>query len=147
MQRRPGDACRRRGVHRPRPLVQRSQPRRSGRNWALTQRLGFQCTRPPSCWSVTDRMRCRRRRLSRVGAGFSCSTAATCRSILVAAAIVSLAVKQWSTGVLLVLITMLNAVVGLRQEGKAESAMNALKAMVKGDREGAPRRIRGRDPR
>ena len=29
------------------------------------------------------------------------------------------------------LITVLNAVVGLRQEGKAESAMNALKAMVK----------------
>ena len=26
---------------------------------------------------------------------------------------------------------VLNAVVGLRQEGKAESAMNALKAMVK----------------
>ena len=51
--------------------------------------------------------------------------------ILVAAAIVSLAVKQWSTGLLLVLITVLNAVVGLRQEGKAESAMNALKAMVK----------------
>jgi len=51
--------------------------------------------------------------------------------ILVAAAIVSLAIKEWSTGVLLVLITVLNAVVGLRQEGKAESAMNALKAMVK----------------
>jgi Ca2+-transporting ATPase len=51
--------------------------------------------------------------------------------ILVAAAIVSLAVKEWSTGVLLVAITVLNAVVGLRQEGKAESAMNALQAMVK----------------
>jgi Ca2+-transporting ATPase len=51
--------------------------------------------------------------------------------ILVGAAIVSLAVKQWSTGVLLILITLLNAVVGLRQEGKAESAMNALKEMVK----------------
>jgi Ca2+-transporting ATPase len=51
--------------------------------------------------------------------------------ILVGAAIVSLAVKQWSTGVLLILITILNAVVGLRQEGKAESAMNALKAMVR----------------
>ncbi|HEV2980762.1 MAG TPA: cation-transporting P-type ATPase [Solirubrobacteraceae bacterium] len=51
--------------------------------------------------------------------------------ILLAAAIVSLAVKQWSTGVLLVAITVLNAVVGLRQEGKAESAMNALQAMVK----------------
>ena len=43
----------------------------------------------------------------------------------------SLAIKEWSTGVLLILITVLNAVVGLRQEGKAQSAMNALKAMVK----------------
>jgi P-type Ca2+ transporter type 2C len=51
--------------------------------------------------------------------------------ILVGAAIVSLAIKEWSTGVLLILITVLNAVVGLRQEGKAVSAMNALKAMVK----------------
>jgi len=51
--------------------------------------------------------------------------------ILVAASIVSLAIKEWSTGVLLILITVLNAVVGLRQEGKAQSAMNALKAMVK----------------
>ena len=38
--------------------------------------------------------------------------------ILVAAAIVSLAIKEWSTGVLLLLITILNAVVGLRQEGR-----------------------------
>ena len=51
--------------------------------------------------------------------------------ILVGAAIVSLAIKEWTTGVLLLLITVLNAVVGLRQEGKAQSAMNALKAMVK----------------
>ena len=51
--------------------------------------------------------------------------------ILVAAAVVSLVVKQWSTAVLLLLLTVLNAVVGLRQEGKAESAMNALKSMMK----------------
>jgi P-type Ca2+ transporter type 2C len=51
--------------------------------------------------------------------------------ILVAAAIVSLAIKEWSTAVLLLLLTVLNAVVGLRQEGKAESAMNALKSMMK----------------
>ena len=43
--------------------------------------------------------------------------------ILVGAAIVSLAIKEWSTAVLLVIITLLNAVVGLRQEGKAESAI------------------------
>ena len=51
--------------------------------------------------------------------------------ILVAAAVVSLAIKEWSTAVLLVLLTVLNAVVGMRQEGKAESAMNALKSMMK----------------
>jgi Ca2+-transporting ATPase len=51
--------------------------------------------------------------------------------ILIVAAIVSLAIKEWSTAVLLVLLTVLNAVVGLRQEGKAESAMNALKSMMK----------------
>jgi Ca2+-transporting ATPase len=69
--------------------------------------------------------------------------------ILVAAAIVSLAVQQWSTGVLLVLITVLNAVVGLRQEGKAESAMNALQAMVKATarvrRDGAEAEIPAQD--
>jgi len=51
--------------------------------------------------------------------------------ILVAAAVVSLLIKEWSTAVLLLLLTVLNAVVGLRQEGKAESAMNALKSMMK----------------
>ncbi|MGW1279920.1 cation-translocating P-type ATPase [Streptomyces tsukubensis] len=51
--------------------------------------------------------------------------------ILVVAAVVSLAVGEWSTAVLLALLTLLNAVVGLRQEGKAESAMNALKSMMK----------------
>jgi Ca2+-transporting ATPase len=51
--------------------------------------------------------------------------------ILIAAAVVSLLVKEWSTAVLLLLLTVLNAVVGLRQEGKAESAMNALKSMMK----------------
>ncbi len=51
--------------------------------------------------------------------------------ILVAAAVVSLLIKEWSTAVLLLLLTVLNAVVGMRQEGKAESAMNALKSMMK----------------
>jgi Ca2+-transporting ATPase len=51
--------------------------------------------------------------------------------ILVVAAIVSLLVKEWTTAVLLLLLTVLNAIVGLRQEGKAESAMNALKSMMK----------------
>jgi P-type Ca2+ transporter type 2C len=51
--------------------------------------------------------------------------------ILVVAALVSVLVREWSTVVILLLLTVLNAVVGLRQEGKAESAMNALKSMMK----------------
>jgi P-type Ca2+ transporter type 2C len=51
--------------------------------------------------------------------------------ILSVAAVVSLVIKEWSTGVLLWALTLLNAVVGLRQQGKAESAMNALKSMMK----------------
>ena len=51
--------------------------------------------------------------------------------ILVAAAVVSMLVKEWTTAALLILLTLLNAVVGLRQQGKAESAMNALKSMMK----------------
>jgi P-type Ca2+ transporter type 2C len=51
--------------------------------------------------------------------------------ILVAAAVVSLLIKEWTTAVLLLALTVLNAVIGLRQQGKAESAMNALKSMMK----------------
>ena len=75
------------------------------------------------------------------------STAATCRSSWSAAAVVSLLIAEWGTAVLLLVLTVLNAVIGLRQEGKAESAMNALKSMMK-----ATARVRrdgdgGRDPR
>ncbi|MFD7662711.1 cation-translocating P-type ATPase [Streptomyces sp. NPDC059788] len=51
--------------------------------------------------------------------------------ILVAAAVVSLLVKEWGTAGLLLALTVLNAVIGMRQAGKAESAMNALKSMMK----------------
>ncbi|MFI6846600.1 HAD-IC family P-type ATPase [Kitasatospora sp. NBC_00085] len=50
--------------------------------------------------------------------------------ILVASAVVALAIKEWSTAILLIVLTLFNAVVGLRQEGKAESAMNALRSML-----------------
>ncbi|HEX9033187.1 MAG TPA: HAD-IC family P-type ATPase [Streptosporangiaceae bacterium] len=50
--------------------------------------------------------------------------------ILVVAAAVSLAIQQWQTGILLLVLTVVNAVIGMRQEGKAESAMNALKSMM-----------------
>ncbi|MGW7548537.1 cation-translocating P-type ATPase [Streptomyces sp. NPDC054770] len=51
--------------------------------------------------------------------------------VLVAAAVVSLVIKEWSTGILLLVLTVVNAVAGMRQEGKADSAMNALKSMMK----------------
>jgi len=51
--------------------------------------------------------------------------------ILVAAAVVSFVIGEISTGAILIILTVFNAVVGLRQEGKAQSAMNALKSMMK----------------
>ncbi|MQS36726.1 cation-translocating P-type ATPase [Streptomyces katsurahamanus] len=51
--------------------------------------------------------------------------------VLVAAAVVSLLIQERATAVLLIVLTLLNAIVGLRQEGKAESAMNALQSMMK----------------
>ncbi|WP_327666327.1 MULTISPECIES: cation-translocating P-type ATPase [unclassified Streptomyces] len=51
--------------------------------------------------------------------------------ILVVSAAVSLAIQEWGTAVVLLALSVLNAVIGLRQEGKADSAMNALKAMTK----------------
>ena len=51
--------------------------------------------------------------------------------ILVGAAVVSLLIKQWTTAVVLAVISLFNALTGLRQAGKAESAMNALQSMMK----------------
>ncbi len=51
--------------------------------------------------------------------------------ILVAAAIASMLIGEISTGIAVLLITALNALTGLRQQGKAESAMNALQGMLK----------------
>ena len=50
--------------------------------------------------------------------------------ILVAAATLSLVIGESRTALVVYLITVMNAVVGLRQQGKAESAMNALKSMM-----------------
>jgi P-type Ca2+ transporter type 2C len=69
--------------------------------------------------------------------------------ILVAAAVVSALIKEWGTVVVLLALTVLNAVVGMRQEGKAESAMNALKSMMKATarvrRDGAEAQIPGEE--
>jgi len=62
---------------------------------------------------------------------FLAQYAAYMQIILVIAGVLSLAIGQWSTGAVLLLLTAVNAAVGMRQEGKAESAMNALKSMTK----------------
>ena len=41
--------------------------------------------------------------------------------ILIAAAVVSALIAEWGTAVLLVALTVLNAIVGLRQQGKARA--------------------------
>ncbi len=51
--------------------------------------------------------------------------------ILLGAAIASILIGQITTGVAVLAITALNALGGLRQQGKAESAMNALQSMLK----------------
>jgi len=51
--------------------------------------------------------------------------------ILVAAAVASILIGEIATGVAVLMITALNALGGLRQQGKAESAMNALQSMLK----------------
>ncbi|MEI7759985.1 MAG: HAD-IC family P-type ATPase [Thermoleophilia bacterium] len=53
------------------------------------------------------------------------------QAILVGAGVVSLLIREWGTAILLIVLTVLNAIIGLREEGKAESAMNALKSMMK----------------
>jgi len=51
--------------------------------------------------------------------------------VLVAAGIGSLyPLKQLGTGILLILLTLFNAVMGLQQEGKAAAAVAALQKMV-----------------
>ncbi len=51
--------------------------------------------------------------------------------ILVAAGVASMLIGEIPTGIVVLLITALNALGGLRQQGKAESAMNALQSMLK----------------
>ena len=67
--------------------------------------------------------------------------------ILVAAAVASMLIGEISTGVVVLLITAFNALGGMRQQGKAESAMNALQSMLKASarvrRDGAEVKIDG----
>ena len=50
--------------------------------------------------------------------------------LLLVAAIASLVIKEWSTALLLVALTLFNALLSLRQEGKAEASVAALQKML-----------------
>ena len=50
--------------------------------------------------------------------------------VLLVAGVVSLVLKEWETGIVLVLLTLFNAVLGLQQEGKAAAAVAALQKMM-----------------
>ena len=50
--------------------------------------------------------------------------------VLLGAGLVSLGLQEWETGIVLVLLTLFNAVLGLQQEGKAAAAVTALQKMM-----------------
>jgi P-type Ca2+ transporter type 2C len=50
--------------------------------------------------------------------------------VLLVAGLVSLALQEWETGIVLVVLTLFNAVLGLQQEGKAAAAVAALQKMM-----------------
>ena len=66
--------------------------------------------------------------------------------ILVIAALVSLLLGEWVDSIAIMVIVMLNAVVGVIQESKAEQALAALKKMAAPQRAGDPRRPSGHGP-
>src|SRR5262249_33150600 len=50
--------------------------------------------------------------------------------VLLGAAIISIWIKEWSTALLLIALTLFNAFLALRQEGKAEASVAALQKML-----------------
>src|SRR6516225_902320 len=50
--------------------------------------------------------------------------------VLLFAAIVSIFIQQWSTALILIILTLFNAFLALRQEGKAEASVAALQKML-----------------
>ena len=66
--------------------------------------------------------------------------------ILVGAAIVSLVIQQWATAIVLFVITLFNALVGLRQAGQGRERDERAPVDDEGHGAGATRRRGGRDP-
>src|SRR5438445_10050970 len=50
--------------------------------------------------------------------------------VLLVAAVVSIIIQQWSTALILIILTLFNAMLALRQEGKAEASVAALQKML-----------------
>ena len=108
-----------------------SRPRRPGRGCSRTARTG---------WRVARR--------SRAGGRSCASTSDFMQLILLGAALVNqLVTGDTGTTVVLAGLTVFNAVIGLRQESKAEESVKALVADDEDDRAGPSRRSGGRDRR
>ena len=50
--------------------------------------------------------------------------------VLLGAAVISIIINEWSTALLLIVLTLFNAFLALRQEGKAEASVAALQKML-----------------
>jgi Ca2+-transporting ATPase len=50
--------------------------------------------------------------------------------VLLVSGVVSLLLQEWETGIVLIALTVFNAVLGLQQEGKAAAAVSALQQMM-----------------
>ena len=80
-----------------------------------------------------SRWRSRRRRLRRFLAEYT----SYMQLILVGAAIVSLVIKEWTTAIVLIVITLFNAFVGLRQAGQGRERDERAPVDDEGDGAGA----------
>ena len=85
----------------------------------------------PPAWPRMAPTRLQLRRRRPAGRCSSPQYKSTMQIILVVAAVASIVIGEVRTGVAVLVITALNALGGLRQQGKAESAMNALQSMLK----------------
>ena len=109
--------------------LDRERARRAGRRAASAGLASEEAAERAA--SATGRTGSPRRRRSRAGTRSCASTGTRCRSCCWAAGVISIyPVKQPGTGIMILLLTLLNAVLGLSQEGKAAAAVAALAKMM-----------------
>ena len=136
-----GERCSRDRLVRPDAGGRRDAARRRPRRRASPRRG------PPSCWQKNGPNALPAEATTPVWQQFLAQYRSYMQIILVAAAVASMLIGEISTGIVVLAITALNALGGMRQQGKAESAMNALAVDAEGVRAGSSRRGGGQDRR